>query len=376
MPGRSRILIVDDNPMNVDILVRLLRKDYETASAEDGESALKMISKFQPALVLLDIMMPGLTGYEVCQRIKESPIGELTQVVLISGKASTNERLKGYEYGADDYVVKPFEHQELLSKVRVHCRLREAQLKLSRAKAELEDYNAHLERIVEQRTAEMIAARDITVFALAELAESRDTDTGQHLIRIRGYSQCLTEELQAMDRPGYEIDEQFLSDLYRASPLHDIGKVAIPDRILRKPGRLTEDEMEEMRRHVVFGAQTLERAMRKGNFGEFLAMAADVARYHHEKWDGSGYCAGLRGTAIPLPARIVALADVFDALTSARVYKPAFPPDEAQEMIEQDSGSHFDPVVVEAFEACFPQFLEVRAQHGGIPIAVEDLVAV
>jgi putative two-component system response regulator len=378
---RSRILIVDDNAMNVDILRRLLRKEYEIETFDNGEDALKRISVFRPDVVLLDIMMPGLNGYEVCQRIKESPIGELTQVILVSGKASTDERVKGYAVGADDYVVKPFEHDEMLSKVRVHCRLREAQLKLSRAKGELEIYSAQLERIVEERTAEVLAARDITVFALAELAESRDTDTGQHLIRIRAYSQCLAEELQAMDRPGYSVHDEFLADLYRASPLHDIGKVAIPDAILRKPGKLTDNEMDVMRQHVLHGAQTLDRAMDTGESGKFLAMAADVARFHHERWDGSGYCAGLRGDEIPLAARIVALADVFDALTSERVYKPPFPSTQARQMILDDRRTHFDPVIVDAFLACYPQFVEIRRAHGGAPEPqqerepIEELVA-
>ena len=245
MSEQNKILIVDDNPMNVDILRHLLRKDFMLESAEDGSQALESIPKFKPDVVLLDIMMPGLNGYEVCQRIKESPIGELTQVILVSGKASTAERVNGYDVGADDYVVKPFDHQELLSKVRVHCRLHDAHVKLFRAKQELEVYNAELETLVEARTAEVIAARDMTVFALAELAESRDTDTGEHLVRIRAYSQILAEELHHHPVPDYEVDSEFLADLYRASPLHDIGKVGIADEVLCKPGEIDRVRIRE-----------------------------------------------------------------------------------------------------------------------------------
>lgn len=371
MSEKSRILIVDDNPMNVDILRHLLRKNYELESAEEGESAFALIPSFRPTLVLLDIMMPGLNGYEVCRKIKESPVGEFTQVILVSGKASASERINGYEVGADDYVVKPFDHEELLSKVRVQCRLHEVQVKLMRAKQELEIYNVELSNLVEQRTVEVIATRDMTVFALAQLAESRDSDTGEHLFRMRAYSQILAEHLHHNPVDGYLVDEDFLADLYRASPLHDIGKVGIADSILCKPGKLTAGEREEMQRHVLFGAKTLRQAMNQGSSGEFLAMAADVTRYHHERWNGEGYCEGLSGTDIPLAARIVALADVFDALTSLRVYKSPFPVEQAREMIEEESGQHFDPVIVDAFRNCFPEFLKIMRQYNGAAVELE-----
>ena len=213
----------------------------------------------------------------------------------------------------------------------------------------------------------------MTFLALAELAESRDQETGRHLVRIRSYSQILAEELQMLQRPGYEVDDAFLADLYRASPLHDIGKVGVPDAILQKPGKLNDAEIRVMRQHVEFGAATLERAMGRGHAGEFLQMVAGVARFHHERWDGSGYLAGLAGTDIPLAARIVALADVFDALTSRRVYKDSMSVEETCEMIRSDSGAHFDPTVVAAFDAGISRFLEVVAEHAVSIEAASDL---
>ena len=197
------------------------------------------------------------------------------------------------------------------------------------------------------------------MFALAQMADSRDPETGEHLQRMRRYAQMLAEELSCGGRYSRIIDQRFLEDLHRASPLHDIGKVAVPDSILQKPGRLTPEEFTAMKEHVTVGGKTLEMARDRVGAGTFMDMAAEIARYHHEKFNGSGYCAGLRGREIPLSARIVALADVYDALTSRRVYKPAYDPDTARDMILQDSGAHFDPVIVGAFLARFEDFRDV-----------------
>jgi putative two-component system response regulator len=210
------------------------------------------------------------------------------------------------------------------------------------------------------RADEIAATRDVAVFALAKLAESRDPETGEHLERLRGYSQILAEQLQQEGPYRELIDEHFLEDLYRSSPLHDIGKVGIPDAILRKPGKLTPEEFELMKQHTTIGADALEQAMHLTGCGGFLAMAVDIARFHHERFDGTGYPARLKGHDIPLPARIVALADVYDALTSVRIYKDAYSAETARQMILEQDGQHFDPVVVEAFRARFVDFLSVR----------------
>jgi len=356
MTTKGRILIVDDISTNVDILRRILRKDYDLDMAASGEECLAKLPAFKPQLVLLDIMMPGIDGYETCRRIKSSDVGPFIQIILVSGKGSAAERLQGYEVQADDYVVKPFNHEELLSKVRVHFRLGDAQRQLSAANELLQIYNNDLEKLVEQRTRQWAATQDMTVFALARLTDSRDTETGEHVLRMRFYAQTLAVELGQRGPYADIIDERFLQNFYRATPLHDIGKVAIPDAILQKPGRLSPEEFEVMKRHVLAGAETLEQARDYVGPGSFMDLAAEIARYHHEKFDGTGYCKGLRGHAIPLSARIVALADVYDALTSHRVYKPPMPPEDAYEIILRESGAHFDPAIVDAFVGCFDEF--------------------
>lgn len=361
----GRILIVDDCDVNVEILKELLRDQYELEVARTGEECLEKLPAFGADLVLLDIMMPGIGGYEACRRIKASPVGEFTQVILVSGKASTAERLQGFEAGADDYVIKPFDHDELLAKIRVQFRLREALEKVWEADARLRGFNEELERQVVERSKELVATRDLTIFALARLTESRDPETGAHLERIRHYSRLLTEQLREQGPYTDEIDQAFVDDIYRSSPLHDIGKVGIPDSILLKPGRLSQDEFEVMKQHCVIGAETLQEAARLTQCGGFLKMATDIARYHHERYDGSGYPDGLAGQAIPLGARITGLADVYDALTSARVYKSAYQPAVARSIIEKGSGTQFDPVIVEAFQIRYDDFLKAfEDSHG------------
>ena len=357
---KDRILIVDDCRVNVRILVELLRDEYRLETAASGEECLAKLIGFSPELVLLDIMMPGLDGYEVCRRIKDSPLGGFTQVILVSGRASAAERLKGYDAGADDYVVKPFDHDELLAKVRTHFRLRNTLKNLWNANSQIQKFNNELETLAAERTREVVATRDVAIFALAKLADSRDPETGDHLERMRNYSRILADQLRLVGPYRGAIDAEFVDDIYRFSPLHDIGKVGIPDAILLKPGRLTDEEFSIMKTHSDIGADALQQSSEQSESGVFLAMATVIARYHHERFDGTGYPAGLAGPDIPLPARIVALADVYDALTSARVYKPAIEPKAAKRMIEEESGTHFDPAVVDAFlqrEGDFLQFV-------------------
>ncbi len=363
---KGRILIVDDCQTNVDVLQELLQEEYKLATATSGEQCLSGIQSFDPDLILLDIMMPGLGGYDVCRRIKQSPVADFTQIILLSGKASTAERLEGYRAGADDYVVKPFDHEELLAKVRIQFRLRRTMTDLWAANARIQRFNMELEDLVRERTAEVVAAKDailatqdITVFALAKLADSRDTETGEHLERMRTYCQLLAERLEHDSPYAETIDQDFLDDLFRSSPLHDIGKVGITDAILLKPGRLTDEEFDTMKEHTTIGAEALKQSMASHKCGSFLNMAIDVARHHHERFDGTGYPDGLAGHEIPLAARIAALGDVYDALTSARVYKEAFDPSLSRKMIEEGSGTQFDPVIVEAFLDQQDAFLEV-----------------
>lgn len=354
---KNRILIVDDDQLNREILHEILCDQYELAEASTGEEGLQRISDFGPDLVLLDIMLPGIDGYEVCRQIKSAPDSELTFVAMVSGRASAQERMAGFDAGADDYFVKPFDHNELSTKVGILFRLRGTALELAKGRAELQLYSADLERLVRERTIEVEETRNVAVFALAKLAESRDPETGVHLERMRCYSQILAEQLSESGPYKAQIDAQFLRDIYLSSPLHDVGKVGIPDAILLKPGQLSTGEFQIMQGHALIGAEALAEAASRTDSGGFLGMAAQIARTHHERYNGSGYPDGLTGLDIPLAGRIVALADVYDALTSVRVYKAAFDTSIAMSMIEQETGKHFDPVVVEAFRERHEDFM-------------------
>jgi putative two-component system response regulator len=369
----GKILVVDDCPTNVEILMELLREEYEVVTAQSGEACLDMVRTESPDLVLLDIMMPGLDGYEICRRIKNSPMGPFTQVILISGRATAHERIGGYRAGADDYVIKPFNHDELLAKVRIQFRLRESLMNLWQANARIQEFNLSLEHLVQQRMNEILATRDVAIFALAKLAESRDPETGEHINRMRHYSLTLAQQLRRTSPYAERIDEQFPQDLFRSSPLHDIGKVGIPDAILLKPTKLTWEEFEVMKTHTTIGANALREAARHGQCGSFLEMAIDVARHHHERFDGMGYPDGLSEEEIPLCARIVSLADVFDAMTTRRIYKSACDPEVATRIIEESSGTHFDPVIAQHDE--FIRIWSDSARGEVAPADADSLVA-
>jgi putative two-component system response regulator len=356
----KQVMIVDDDEMNRMILREILEEDYELVEAHNGREAIEVFKQHTPAVVLMDIMMPEVDGYTACRAIKDSPYAETTHVILVSAKASTEERVRGYQHGADDYIIKPFDDEELLAKVRVYSKLREATYELAKARTELAGDNQSLEALVEEQTAELVQSRDMVVFALASLADSRDPETGDHLQRIREYCKLLAVELAAQGPSADIIDDQFIDQIYLASPLHDIGKVGIPDAILLKPAQLSAGEFEKMQEHTVVGAEALQDVQRHGSKCGFLDMAIQIARSHHERWNGSGYPDGLVGEQIPLAARIVGLADVFDALTSHRVYKQAYSTDTAHAMIVGEAGSHFDPEVVAAYERCAQRFATMR----------------
>jgi putative two-component system response regulator len=321
--------------------------------------------------VLLDIMMPGIDGYETCRRIKATPLGVRVQVVMVSAQSSHEEQLRAYGMGADDYLVKPVNIQELRSRLRLHFQLHDATRNVRSIRQEIDSRNDEIRRVEEQRARDLLLTQDVAVFTLAKVAESRDQVTGGHIYRVRAYSQSLAEELRREGPYCRLVNAQFLEDLFRASPLHDIGKVGIPDAILLKPGRLTPEEFERMQEHTVIGANILDQAVEQSQCAGFLEMAAGVARFHHERFDGSGYLAGLVGQEIPLPARIVALADVFDALTTERPYKTAQSASQARQIIQRESGRHFDPVLAHAFQIRFAEFLQIRKAYlDAMPLAV------
>lgn len=368
---RPKILIVEDDRDMRRLLHATLQDDYLVEQAGTGYEALELLPVFVPDIVLLDLVMPGIDGYETCRRISRAPAAAVPQIIIVSTRSSRQQQLRAYEAGADDYVAKPFDVHDLLARIALHVRLRAARHQAATIQKQIESRNSELRRVAEQRAQDIVAVQDIAVLTLAKLAESRDPETGGHLIRIREYSQAIAEQLVHQGRYTEHITAQFLQDLYRASPLHDIGKIGIPDYILLKPGRLTAEEFAIMQQHAVLGANILDQAVTHANIGGFLAMAATVARFHHERFDGSGYPTGLVGEQIPLPARIVALADVYDAITSKRPYKPAHSPAEARDIIRRDSAKHFDPAIVSAFDTCFSRFVDMQQQFLGDAFSVQ-----
>ena len=335
---------------------------YELDSAYQGQEGLEMIKNAEEegnpyVMVFVDVRMPpGWDGIETMEKIWEFK-PEL-QAVICTAYSDYSWGQMIQRLGQTDRLLilkKPFDNIEVR---QIVCSLTEKWNLLN-----------NLENLVQERTRQVTETRDITVLAMASLAESRDPETGAHLDRIRKYCQVLAEELREGSPYSDVITDTFLEDLYRSSPLHDIGKVGIPDKILLKPGYLTESEILVMQEHVSIGAESLEKTVQLTESGSFLSMAAEIARYHHERFDGSGYMEGLSGDDIPLPARIVAVADVYDALTSARVYKPAFRPQIAKLMIEEERNRHFDPIIVDAFMSRHDQFLEIL--HGYNEAAVQ-----
>lgn len=351
MPEKRQIvLVVDDTPENIEVLRQLLRTDYIIHAAISGEKGLEIARKLpQPDIILLDIMMPGIDGYEVCRQLKNDPLTAHIPVVFISALDQVGHETMGLELGAVDYIRKPFE--PVLVKARIHNHLA------------LKRYEQQLEELVRARTTELALTQQITIEALANLAEFRDNETGGHIKRTQNYVLALTQQLSTQGPYQHLLNPASVEMLYRCAPLHDIGKVAIRDLILLKPGRLTPEEFEEMKQHVTFGAKALEVA--EGTQGEslFLQFAREIILGHHERWDGKGYPHGLQSSDIPLPGRIMAVADVYDALISHRVYKPAYSHTQAVEIIVEGSGSHFDPVVVDAFIALGDQFRAIALAH-------------
>lgn len=359
-----RLLVIEPSDAIRKELQASLSARHEVLCLDGGQEIREQIVQFQPEVILLDFQLPQDSAIEICTAVRRQFPERQIQILIFGGGMTEAQRLEAFSAGADDIVDISIGRRELAAKIDVHMRLRGALLRATTAERKLEGYSRELERIVDARSLAIQSTQDIAVFALAKLADSRDPETGEHLIRMRAYTQMIAEQLQFSGPYQEQIDQQFLQDLFRSSPLHDIGKVGVSDAILLKPGRLTPEEFGLMKQHVAIGAETLEQAAKSSPSGSFFHMAAQIARYHHERWDGTGYLEGLEGPAIPLPARIVSVADVFDALTSKRVYKDAIPPETARQMIVDESGTQFDPAVVAAFEQCYDKLLAFTAETG------------
>jgi putative two-component system response regulator len=343
MSINNRIMVIDDNVDNLMILDELLGSEYNVRCAKSGEEAVLAAPDFKPTLILMDVMMPGLNGNETCELLRSNPGLKATKIVMVSALGELRDRLAGYKAGAVDYITKPFFEQEVLAKVRtwmgMSCR-----------------------EEVEGIWNEIDAMRDAMGMALVRMASFRDVETGEHLVRMRSYSGAIAAQMSFEGPYSREIDRPFKDQLYRASPLHDIGKVGIPDVILRKPGPLTDAEFETMKLHTVIGADILKQAADRIPNADYLKMAVDIAWHHHERFDGGGYPNCLAGSEIPLSARIVAVADALDALTSRRVYKEPVPIEDALSVIESGAGTHFDPPIVEVLRRRIDAFRQIMAR--------------
>ncbi len=343
----ATIMVVDDLPANLTLLAGMLKDcGYRVRPFTLGEMALTAAQTDPPDLIMLDITMPEMDGYEVCRQLKARPQLCDIPVIFISALSEATDKVKAFDVGGVDYVTKPFQFAEVEARVSTHLRLRRYQL--------------HLEQMVAEQVQEISAAQMNTILALSKLAESRDDDTGQHLERVQAFCRILATELQVASPYAEQIDAAFIDNLVQASPLHDIGKVGIPDAILLKPGKLSPDEFEIMKTHTTIGAQTLEVVRATYPHNAFVAMGMVIAHSHHEKWDGTGYPDGLAGEAIPLAARIMAVADIYDALRSKRCYKEAFSHETSRTIILQGSGAHLDPILVDAFDRVAAAFDRIR----------------
>jgi len=354
---KPTVLIVDDSPDSIALLSSLLRAIYRVKVAISGPKALAIAAGDEaPDLILLDIVMPGMDGYEVCKRLKLDPRTADIPVIFLTGKTDSLDEERGFELGAEDYITKPPSPHIVLARIRTHLRLKAA-------RDFLRDENAYLEAEVERRTGEVGMIQDVTMIALGSLAETRDNDTGNHIRRTQYYIKLLAETLAGNARFKEYLRSSTIDLLYKSAPLHDIGKVGIPDSILKKPGKLEPEEFEVMKTHTLLGRDAIIAAERRlDSPASFLALAREIAWSHHEKWDGTGYPRGLSGDDIPLPGRLMAIPDVYDALISKRVYKNAFPHEEAVEIIGKGGGVHFDPDVVDAFLGNADRFRDIARE--------------
>jgi putative two-component system response regulator len=344
------ILIVDDNEMNRDLLQRRLgRMGFQLFTANNGAEALTALQQQVCDLVLLDIMMPVLDGYETLAQMKQDPRLRPIPVIMITALDDVDSAVRCIDMGAADYLTKPF--NPTLLKARVGACLERKRLhdQEEHYRRQIERHNEDLAEQVRIKVREISETQLSTIFAMSKLAESRDPETGEHLERMREYCKVLSEQLSRMPKYRPVIDRTFVDNIYAASPLHDIGKVGVNDQVLLKPGKLTGEEWVLMRRHPIIGAETLREVDRQHPGNSFIRTGIEIAEGHHEKWDGSGYPFGLVGEDIPLVARILALGDVYDALTSKRCYKDAFSHTKSRAIIEEGGGGHFDPDVVLAF---------------------------
>ncbi|MDR3349731.1 MAG: response regulator, partial [Acidaminococcales bacterium] len=342
----ASILLVDDDPTNLRFLQEVLKDDYKIYAAPSGARALKFLAAAEPSVILLDIEMPNMNGYEVIRKIKEDARLKSIPIIFLTAQEGREKEQEAFDLGAVDYILKPITPGIVRSRVGLHV--------------ELESYRKDLEYKIDLRTRQLKLTQDAILDMLAGVTSYRDNETGGHIKRTTCYSEVLVNNLIKKNRPGYQIDEAYAQSIIKTAKLHDIGKVAVPDTILLKPDKLNDEEFDKIKMHTIYGAQMIDDSIEElGDTSDFLLIAREIVISHHEKWNGAGYPNKLKGEDIPLSGRIMALSDVYDALISRRPYKKGFSHEDAMNIIYKDSGTHFDPVLVELSEDCFTQFREI-----------------
>ena len=346
------VFIVDDIKENIQVALSHLTKiNCNFAYATSGEQALERITFTNPQLILMDVVMPGMDGYQTVRKLKENPATAPIPVIFLTAKNEPEDITRGFECGGVDYITKPFSGSELRARIKTWL--------------ELSSYRENLEEEVDARTTEIQLLKQVVIEAMGELAEFRDPETGAHIKRTQHYVKTLAEQLLSNGAFPDELDEEGMTLLFKSAPLHDIGKVGIPDSILLKPGKLTDHEFKEMQNHTLYGQTVIKKLEKRVGKTSFLKYANDIIISHHEKYDGTGYPQGLKKNEIPLAGKIMAIADVYDALTTKRVYKDAFPHDKVMTIMNDGCGTHFDPIV-------FNAFLEVEIDFRAIAASYED----
>ncbi|EKO3487649.1 two-component system response regulator [Vibrio fluvialis] len=362
--SKPTLLVIDDIPENLTLMYQLLKEDYKVKGANSGLRGISIAETASPDLILLDIMMPEMDGFEVCERLKSNPATAHIPVIFLTAKSEKFDECRGLQLGAVDYITKPINPDIVKARVNAH-------VSLKLAKDLLHGEKQALEKEVERRTLELVrqreelhAIQDVAFYAMVSLAETRDNETGNHIRRTQTYIKLLAENLRKNPRYALQLDDRTIDLLYKSAPLHDIGKIGISDTILLKEGKLTEEEFEIMKTHTTIGYEAIQKAeVVTGKSIEFLRYAKEIAYSHHEHWDGRGYPRGLSGTDIPLAARLMAIADVYDALISKRVYKPAFTHQDAVQLILDGKGTHFDPDIVDVFVDIADELYEVALRY-------------
>jgi putative two-component system response regulator len=347
---KKRILVIDDEEIYLHAIIDLLAKTFKVIIALNGREGLKLAqSDPRPDLILLDVKMPEMDGYAVCERLKSDDTTKNIPVIFLTAMKGDQNEAQGLELGAVDYVTKPFSSELLKARVRNQL--------------ELKQYRDHLEMLVRERTHQLELTQEVTIESLGSLAEYRDPETGGHIKRTKNYVRALARQLKDNGKFVDFLDDDTIEQLFKSAPLHDIGKVGVPDSVLLKPGKLTEEEFEEMKKHTTYGRDAIRAASSKLGEESFLKYAEEIAYTHQEKWDGSGYPEGLKGDEIPISGRMMAIADVYDALISKRIYKPPLPHPKAVAIIKEGLGQHFDPDMVDAFRVIEEDFRQIALEY-------------